>query len=271
MNATACGFPAIWRGVSERIKNIFSLGKEEPPPRGVGFFNLNAMRPYTVLILGAVLMNSINCDALPNKGGKKPSGGVTGEAKKQASSADELTPDVKAFLLKLARQNLEASVKGLPPVAPSDTPAVTREYRGCFVTLTKKGQLRGCIGYIEGIKPLFEAVMDNAKNAALEDPRFPQVTPAELADINVEVSVLTKPAPLAYKDPQDLLAKLVPGEDGIILTKGYHQSTFLPQVWEQLPDKIEFLEHLAMKGGMDADGWKTAEVKRYRAIHFQEQ
>jgi AmmeMemoRadiSam system protein A len=231
----------------------------------------NAMRPRTVLILGVLLMNSINCDASPKNGGKKPSSGVTTDAKKQAASADELAPDVKAFLLKLARQNLEAAVKGQPPVAPSDTPSVTREYRGCFVTLTKKGELRGCIGYIEGIKPLFEAVMDNAKNAALEDPRFPDVKPAELADIKVEVSVLTKPVPLDYKDPQDLLDKLVPGEDGIILSKGYHQSTFLPQVWGSLPDKVEFLEHLAMKGGMSADGWKTAEVKRYRAIHFQEQ
>ena len=95
--------------------------------------------------------------------------------------------------------------------------------------------------------------------------------PAELADIKVEVSVLTKPVPLDYKDPQDLLAKLVPGEDGIILTKGSYQSTFLPQVWEELPDKIEFLEHLSLKGGMPPDGWKTADVKRYRAIHFQEQ
>ena len=225
----------------------------------------------SITIFGVVCMTSINCDASPKEGGKKQSAGVTTGAKKQTSSPDELSPDVKAFLLKLARRNLEAAVKDQPPAAPSDTPAVTKEYRGCFVTLTKKGELRGCIGYIEGIKPLFEAVMDNAKNAALEDPRFPPVRPAELADIKVEVSVLTKPVPLDYKDPDDLLAKLVPGEDGIILSKGYHQSTFLPQVWGQLPDKIGFLEHLAMKGGMAADGWKTADVKRYRAIHFQEQ
>jgi AmmeMemoRadiSam system protein A len=231
----------------------------------------SALYPLVILFLGAMLMNSINCDASPDKGGKKQSAAAPAGAKKQASSADELTPDVKALLLKLARQNLEAAVKGQPPVAPSDTPGITRELRGCFVTLTKKGQLRGCIGYIEGIKPLFEAVMDNAKNAALEDPRFPQVRPAELADIKVEVSVLTKPVPLDYKTPEDLLAKLVPGEDGIILTKGYHQSTFLPQVWGQLPDKTEFLEHLSQKGGMPPDGWKTAEVKRYRAVHFEEQ
>jgi len=229
------------------------------------------MIPYTVLILGAVLMNSINCDASPDKGGKKPPSVVSSDAKKQAASTDDLSPDVKTFLLKLARQNLEAAVNGRPPVVPSDTPAVTKEFRGCFVTLTKNGRLRGCIGYLEGRVPLYEAVIENAKNAALKDPRFPHVGPAELADIKVEVSVLTKPVALDYKDPQDLLAKLVPGEDGIILSKGHLQSTFLPQVWEELPDKIDFLEHLSVKGGMPPDGWKTADVKRYRAIHFQEQ
>jgi uncharacterized protein len=222
-------------------------------------------RTCLILTFGVIYMNSMQCDA---SSGKTPKSAET--AKSGAPSSD-LSPGVKTFLLKLARQNLEAAVNDRPPVTPDDTPAVTREYRGCFVTLTKKGQLRGCIGYIEGIKPLFEAVMDNAKNAALEDTRFPQVTPSELGDIKVEVSVLTKPQPLDYKDEKDLLSKLVPGEDGIILTSGYHQSTFLPQVWEQLPDKVDFLEHLSLKGGMPIDGWKTAKVKRYRAIHFQEQ
>jgi len=230
------------------------------------------MRPFwgipTVFILGAFLMNSMNCSAANDDGGTKSPQAVRPAAEKPA---DGLSPDVKSFLLKLARQNLEAAVQGLPPVAPKDPPTVTKENRGCFVTLTERGQLRGCIGYIEGIKPLYEAVMDNAKNAALEDPRFPEVKPAELAAIVVEVSVLSAPVPLAHTGPQDLLDKLVPGEDGIILSKGYRQSTFLPQVWEQLPDKVDFLEHLSVKGGMPADGWKTADVKRYRAVHFHEQ
>jgi uncharacterized protein len=229
-------------------------------------------RKLFILILGAVLMNSIDGDVVAGNGDNKSSGEVQSEtqARKKGVTSGELSADVKAFLLKLARRNLDAAVQGLPPVVPADPPSVTKELRGCFVTLTKKGNLRGCIGYIEGIKPLYQAVIDNAKNAALEDPRFPEVKPGELGDITVEVSVLTKPEPLPYKDPQDLLDKLAPGEDGIILSKGYHQSTFLPQVWEQLPNKVEFLEHLSMKGGMPPDGWKTAEVKRYRAIHFQE-
>ena len=176
----------------------------------------------------------------------------------------------RSFLLGLARQSLEASVKGERLPQPDAMPEAAKENRGCFVTLTVRGELRGCIGYIEPVKPLGRAVIENARNAALSDPRFPPVTPDELPSIKVEVSVLTNPEPLEYSDPADLLRKLVPDIDGVILQKGSLQSTFLPQVWEQLPDKVQFLEHLAMKGGMDRNGWKTALVKRYRAEHFGE-
>jgi len=225
-----------------------------------------------VLILGVMPMNVADCNASSDKTDAKISNGAQAGADHTTAGkgSDDLPQDVKVFLLKLARQNLEASVRGRPPVVPTNPPAITKDSCGCFVTLTKHARLRGCIGYIEGIKPLFEAVIDNAKNAALADPRFPQVTPAELADIEVEVSVLTRPEPLTYASPQDLLNKLEPGKDGIILSKGYHQSTYLPQVWDQLPDKVEFLENLAVKGGLPADGWKTADVKRYRAVHFHE-
>jgi MEMO1 family protein len=195
--------------------------------------------------------------------------GAKSAAVKGAESGS-LTDDVKKKLLTLARASLEASVKGESLATPHDLPAMTKENRGCFVTLTEGGSLRGCIGYIEPIKPLYQAVIENARNAALSDPRFPRVTAGELASIRVEVSVLTKPEPLDHTGSADLLAKLVPGVDGIILQQGPYQSTFLPQVWEQLPDKVEFLEHLSLKGGMESDGWKTAHVKRYRAEHFSE-
>jgi AmmeMemoRadiSam system protein A len=162
-------------------------------------------------------------------------------------------------------------VKGEKPPEPENIPGITKENRGCFVTLTIRGELRGCIGYIEPIKPLYRAVIENAENAALSDPRFPRVMPNELPSIKVEVSVLTKPAPLAFSGPQDLLDKLEPGADGVILQSGFHSSTYLPQVWEHFSgDKIRFLESLSMKGGMPPDGWKTANVKRYRAEHFSE-
>jgi uncharacterized protein len=214
-------------------------------------------------------MTSLSCDAASRDAGKKQPAVTPGSEKPAAG--DDIPADVKAFLLKLARDNVDASVKGLPPVAPDNPPALTKEFRGCFVTLTKRGGLRGCIGYIEPIKPLYEAVIDNAKNAALKDPRFAPVAPHELSEIKIEVSVLTKPEPIVYKDSADLLNKIVAGVDGIILSKGFHQSTYLPQVWEQLPEKLEFLENLSTKGGMPPDGWKTADVKRYRAVHFQEQ
>jgi uncharacterized protein len=210
---------------------------------------------------GVVFMALPDCEA--SSPSSKPSG-----APQQA--ADTLPADVTSFLLKLARESLEAGVKGLAIPKPGNPPESAKKLQGCFVTLTKFGELRGCIGYIEGIKPLYEAVIDNAQNAALSDPRFPVVSASELSEIRIEISVLTPPVPLDYKDPQDLLRKLVPNKDGIILQKGFHQSTFLPQVWEQLPDKVQFLEHLSLKGGMPADGWKTATVKRYGAIHFQE-
>ncbi len=187
-----------------------------------------------------------------------------------AGAPGDLTAETKKLLLLLARQSLEASVRGKPFDAPKNIPANVKENSGCFVTLTIDGTLRGCIGYIEPIKPLYQAVIENAANAALSDPRFPKVTPDELKKIRIEISVLTRPAPLSYRDGDDLLNKLVPGRDGVILRKGGHQSTYLPQVWEQLPDKVLFLEQLSLKGGMPPDGWRTAEVKTYRALHFQE-
>jgi AmmeMemoRadiSam system protein A len=220
------------------------------------------------LFSGVLLMALPDCQA-SGSGANKASSSPKNTPSSQPPAQD-LPADVKSFLLKLARESLEACVKKQAPPKPQNPPEDTKQWQGCFVTLTVAGELRGCIGYIEGIKPLFEAVIDNARNAALSDPRFPAVTADELSRIRIEVSVLTPPAPLDYKDPQALLNKLVPNVDGVILQKGFSQSTFLPQVWEQLPDRVQFLEHLSMKGGMPADGWKTATVKRYRAIHFQE-
>jgi AmmeMemoRadiSam system protein B/AmmeMemoRadiSam system protein A len=198
---------------------------------------------------------------------------VTDELKTQVESSEESTgisDSDKTFLLKIAREALNHSVKNQPTPSLSDCPESVKNLRGCFVTLTKYSELRGCIGYLEGIKPLYMAVIENAKNAALNDSRFPVVTQSELKDIKVEISVLTNPEPLEYKNPEDLLAKLEPGRDGLILSSGNRQSTFLPQVWEQLPDKVEFLEHLSLKAGLPKDAWKKAGFKRYFAIHFEE-
>jgi AmmeMemoRadiSam system protein A/AmmeMemoRadiSam system protein B len=195
-------------------------------------------------------------------------GGAAGDG------ADDFSMEEKGYLLKLARATLTAAVSGGESRPSPDRPKpelsrLTRNY-GCFVTLNSHGQLRGCIGNIEPVKPLYRGIADNTVNAAFYDPRFPKVKAAELEDIKIEVSVLTKPSPLGASSPQEVLEKIMPFEHGVILKLGPRQSTFLPQVWEQLPDKTEFFEHLAMKAGAGRDDWKRAEVWVYRAVHFEE-
>ncbi len=144
---------------------------------------------------------------------------------------------------------------------------------GTFVTLTMGTELRGCIGSLEARESLVEGVRHNAVNAAFHDPRFPALTRKELDRVHVEVSVLSEPKPLAYTDARDLLDKLRPGVDGLIIRQGFAAATFLPQVWEQLPDKESFLEHLCMKAGLSPDAWRrgSLEVQTYQAQYFEEE
>lgn len=196
---------------------------------------------------------------------------VKGDAAK--SGAEDFNEQEKEYMLKLARETITSAVRGddvQPPPKPKKELSRLMQNYGCFVTLNSHGQLRGCIGNIEPIKPLYKGIADNAINAAFHDPRFPKVKAAELGDIKIEVSVLTKPAPLGAKSADEILNKLIPFEHGVILKMGSRQSTFLPQVWEQLPDKTLFLEHLAMKAGAGRDDWKRADVWVYRAVHFAE-
>jgi len=138
--------------------------------------------------------------------------------------------------------------------------------------LTENGALRGCIGYIEPRVALYQAVLDNARNAATRDPRFRPVRPEEVNKIKIEISVLTVPQPLPFKSPDDLLNKLQPGEDGVVLRIGPAEATFLPQVWEQLPDKVQFLNQLAQKAGCAPDDWRgrNVSVSIYHAEAFHE-
>jgi AmmeMemoRadiSam system protein A len=172
--------------------------------------------------------------------------------------SEELTAEEKDFLLKLARRSLESYLKHktLPRLDLSNLSPVLREKRGCFVTLEKNHRLRGCIGYLQPRKTLVEAVVENAVSAAVRDRRFPPVTRAELDSLSIEISVLTVPKLLIHKGPEDLLDKLVPQRDGVIIKSSYRQSTYLPQVWKQIPDKEEFLSRLCLKGGAGADCWK---------------
>jgi hypothetical protein len=184
-----------------------------------------------------------------------------------------LTQAEKMILLRLAREALETAVRGdiLPPL-PASLPPALREPGASFVTLTIGGELRGCIGVLEAYQPLAEDVREHAIAAGLNDFRFPQVEPRELARIQVEVSRLTQPQPLEYTDSDDLLEKLRPGVDGVILKRRASRATFLPQVWEKLPEKADFLSHLCLKMGAPADVWRTTklEVYTYQVEKFHE-
>ena len=187
---------------------------------------------------------------------------------------DKLTPTEKQILLKLARQSLEAGVRGalLPTLDPATLTPALRADGAAFVTLTIKGDLRGCIGALQPYQSLAEDVREHAVAAALEDPRFPQVQEKELAKIEIEVSRLTVPVPLEYTDADDLLAKLRPGVDGVILRESFRRATFLPQVWEKIPDAPGFLANLCYKMGAAPDTWKRKhlEVLVYQVEEFHE-
>ncbi len=187
---------------------------------------------------------------------------------------DPLTPDEKKTLLGLAREALERGVRGekLPRLDLSTLTARLREKGASFVTMTERGDLRGCIGTLEAYQPLAEDVRQHAVEAALNDYRFQPLTPAELNGISLEVSRLTAPHPLEYASPADLPAKLRPRVDGVILRAGSRRATFLPQVWEKIPEPAEFLDHLCLKMGAEAGLWrkKRLNVQIYQVEEFHE-
>jgi AmmeMemoRadiSam system protein B/AmmeMemoRadiSam system protein A len=191
-----------------------------------------------------------------------------------APAQGNFNPTERTQLLELARRALkEAVAPGRSPVADTNNwPAKFRESRGCFVTLTEAGALRGCIGHIFPQESLYRAIQDNARSAALEDPRFRPVQPGELNQLEIEISVLTEPKPLPFTSPEDLLAKLQPGKDGVVLKLDGRGATYLPQVWEQLPDKVEFLNHLSEKGGGAPGDWRKpgTSVLIYHVEAFKE-
>ena len=191
---------------------------------------------------------------------------ATGETPPEFSEHDRHT------LLRLARMAIEHAVgqTGSCSVQPEELSASCRGPRACFVTLTKQGELRGCIGTLTAREPLFRAVMENARSAALNDARFPPVAPEELTKMVVHISVLTDPRPLAFASPQNLLEQLRPHRDGVILRHRGRTATFLPQVWEQIPDKIAFLERLCLKAGLPSTAWQEpgTAIEIYTAESF---
>jgi len=186
----------------------------------------------------------------------------------------KLTEEDGKFLLKVARDTIDRKLAGREETGKPDVKlsAVFHEKRGTFVTLTMHGNLRGCIGHIIPQESLIDGIRENAINSAFKDPRFLPLTRDEWENVKIEVSILTEPRPLTYSDVDELLKKLRPGIDGLIIKKGFHQATFLPQVWDQLPEKEEFLGHLCLKAGLDGDAWRKGEleISTYQVQAFEE-
>jgi AmmeMemoRadiSam system protein A len=178
----------------------------------------------------------------------------------------DLTDLEKKELLALARNTIKKYLAGgVRADAPAAKP-VFLEKRGVFVTLHRRGELRGCIGYPLPYKPLAEAVVDNAIAAATEDPRFPAVTSAELGELNIEISVLTVPQKVAGPDQVQV------GRDGIIISKGFQRGLLLPQVpVEQGWDLEQYVSYGCRKAGLAPDEWKNGvQIEVFQAVVFGE-
>ena len=178
--------------------------------------------------------------------------------------------DAGRTLVGLARASI-AHALGLGPLPLAESAAWLAQPGATFITLTRESRLRGCIGSLAPQRALGADVLANAQAAAFRDPRFPPITAADWPQVQTEVSLLSTARPIRFADEEDLLRQIVAGEDGLILEAEGRRGTFLPQVWEQLPDKREFLAHLKHKAGLPADTRITrCRVLRYRVIKWKQ-
>lgn len=182
-----------------------------------------------------------------------------------------LSASDRATLLEVARASIQHGLRHgqALPVQVEDYPATLRPNRATFVTLEKSSQLRGCIGTLAAYQPLVQDVAAHAYAAAFEDPRFPEVRPEEWPQLELFISVLSPPEALHFGSEDELLAQLQPGVDGLILQFRHCRATFLPAVWESLPDPYVFLAQLKHKAGLPLDFWSPElRIERYGAEYF---
>lgn len=184
----------------------------------------------------------------------------------------EFTTEQRQTLLDLAEDSVRHGLQhGAPlPVDLNDYPEALWAERASFVTLHKNGQLRGCIGHLTPVAPLLKDIADNAFAAAFRDPRFAAVQQTELPQLEFHLSILSPAEPIPFDDETDLLQKLRPGIDGLILeTNQGQRGTFLPSVWEQLPNPAEFIHHLKLKAGLNASHpLHSVRISRYTTESF---
>jgi AmmeMemoRadiSam system protein A len=184
----------------------------------------------------------------------------------------EFDASERKLMLQWAHQAVARAVDSgeLPDI--SQVSGKLSQKRACFVTLTKTGTLRGCIGNLQAQAPLYQAVLENARGAALRDPRFSPVLPEEVVDLRIEISVLTQPQPLEFASADELLEKISPFEHGVLLHIKGQMATFLPKVWEQIPEKTRFLDQLAQKAGYPPGAWrdKAVAISLYHVETFED-
>lgn len=166
-------------------------------------------------------------------------------------------------LLDLARKAIECHLKDEEVKVSKEIKKKYSKKQACFVTLTENEELRGCIGSLYPRQELWKDVVENAINAGFHDFRFYPLRENELSKIKIEVSVLSIPKKLSFENEKELLKK-INKKMGIILRKGGNSSTFLPQVWVQIPDKKQFLEQLSLKAGLDKDAWRDSDIRFYK-------
>jgi len=179
--------------------------------------------------------------------------------------ATALSSEDRQTLLDLARTSIKKGLCGKTfTIKPQNYSAALQAQGASFVTLHVDKKLRGCIGTLEAEQPLVQDVVKNAYAAAYSDPRFPALTWPEFEHLDVHLSILNPPEPIHFESEEDLLRQLRPGVDGLILKDGFNRGTFLPSVWESLPQPRDFLQHLKLKAGLPPDHWSdTIKVDRY--------
>ncbi len=200
-----------------------------------------------------------------------PKDRVVGYAAFAITESQALSLAWRQRLLQVAREAILRQLKGSGELNLdlSEFPGALKESRATFVTLNLNGRLRGCIGSLAATRPLAMDVAANAQNAAFRDPRFKPLTLAEYQDIDIHISVLSEPEPFPVDSREDLIAKLSPGIDGLIIEENGQRATYLPSVWDQLPTAELFVKELRRKAGLPAEGWSNAtRVFRYHTEEF---